>query len=287
MLTKIINKKTIIIMKSKYLFTGVVALALLSGCIKEEGDEFLVKRTEVCDSTVVTGAGGYMEGIATKDSIVENSFEAPITDGQIKDLNCYTILHSEFQNLNTDRNGIMEVGYVYSHSNKLPVINDKENCKVVVVNKNVSPSDAKVTFDGILEGLDFNSTYYVRSYAVCKGDGKSDSVIYNGRTLEYNTVLPEDVWVQRNDAPATMLGRQFAFSTRVDIAGMGLENERAILPKILPNLPPSPSTIITKPFRSATRGRRSGSWSASTYAARWSACRKRKRPSSCCATGAA
>lgn len=227
-------------MKSKYLFTGVVALALLSGCIKEEGDEFLVKRTEVCDSTVVTGAGGYMEGIATKDSIVENSFEAPITDGQIKNLNCYTKLHSEFQNLNTARNGIMEVGYVYSQTNKLPVINDeKKECKVLVVNKDVSPSDANVTFDGILEQLDFNSTYYVRSYAICKGDGKSDSVIYNGRTLEYKTVLPEDVWVKRKDAPptpeesATMLGRQFAFSTRVDIAGMGLENVRATLPKTM------------------------------------------------------
>ncbi|MBO7439940.1 MAG: hypothetical protein J6U21_09720 [Bacteroidales bacterium] len=217
-------------MKSKYLFTSVVALALLSGCIKEEGDDLLIMRKNVCDSTVVTSAGGYMDGIATKDSIVKNSFETIIADNQIQQLNCYTKLHSEFLDLNTVRNGIKEVGYVYSHTNKYPVITDKQNCKVVSVKKDVSSTEADVTFEGILQQLDFNSTYYVRSYAICKGDGKSDSVIYNGRPLEYKTVLPEDVWVQRNDAPTSMLGRTLAFSTRVDINGMGLEQVRATLP---------------------------------------------------------
>ena len=76
-------------MKSKILFTCVVALALLSGCIKDEGEDLLIMRQNVCDSTVVTGAGGYMEGVATKDSIVKNSFETIITDNQIQKLNCY------------------------------------------------------------------------------------------------------------------------------------------------------------------------------------------------------
>ncbi|MBR4326496.1 MAG: hypothetical protein IKP73_13320 [Bacteroidales bacterium] len=220
-------------MKSKFLFTCVVALALLSGCIKEEGDDLLIMRQNVGETTVVTGAGGYMEGIASKDSIVRNSFETRISGSQIEELNCYTRLYSEFQELNTSRNGILEVGYVYSHTNKMPVITDKENCKVLAVKKDVSPTDADVTFEGTIEQLDFNSTYYVRSYAICKGDGKSDSVIYNGRPLEYKTVLPEDVWVQRNDAPTSMLGRTLAFSTRVDINGMGLEQVRATLPKTM------------------------------------------------------
>ncbi|MBQ4408741.1 MAG: hypothetical protein II852_17220 [Bacteroidales bacterium] len=220
-------------MKSKYLFTSVVALALLSGCIKEEGDDLLIMRKNVCDSTVVTSAGGYMDGIATKDSIVKNSFETIIADNQIQQLNCYTKLHSEFLDLNTARNGIKEVGYVYSHTNKFPEISDKQNCKVVAVQKDVQTSETSVAFDGTIQQLDFNSTYYVRSYAICKGDGKSDSVIYNGRPLEYKTVLPEDVWVQRNDAPTSMLGRTLAFSTRVDINGMGLEQVRATLPKTM------------------------------------------------------
>ncbi len=220
-------------MKSKYLFTSVVALALLSGCIKEEGDDLLIMRKNVCDSTVVTAAGGYMDGIATKDSIVKNSFETIIADNQIQQLNCYTKLHSEFLDLNTARNGIKEVGYVYSHTNKFPEISDKQNCKVVAVQKDVQTSETSVSFDGTIQQLDFNSTYYVRSYAKCKGDGKSDSVIYNGRPLEYKTVLPEDVWVQRNDAPTSMLGRTLAFSTRVDINGMGLEQVRATLPKTM------------------------------------------------------
>ena len=218
-------------MKSKFLFTCVVALALLSGCIKEEGDDLLIMRQNVGETTVVTGAGGYMEGIASKDSIVRNSFDTRMSGSQIEELNCYTRLYSEFQELNTSRNGILEVGYVYSHTNKMPVITDKENCKVLAVKKDVSPTDADVTFEGTIENLDFNSTYYVRSYAKCQGDGKSDSVIYNQNVLEYKTVLPEDVWVQRNEAPSTMMGRTLAFSTRVDINAMGLENNRSTLAK--------------------------------------------------------
>ena len=202
-------------MKSKILFTLVVALALLAGCIKDgEGDYLLTVRTEVNDSTVVTSEGGYMEGISTKDSIIKNSFETILTDNQIQKLNCYTILHSEFRDLNTTRNGIKEVGYVYSRTNKMPVIGDKENCKALAVKKDVSPTEPNVIFDGTIEQLDFNSTYYVRSYAICKGDGKSDSVIYNSRPLVYQTVLPEDVWFERNKAPSApneMTARADAF----------------------------------------------------------------------------
>ncbi len=223
-------------MKSKFLFTCVVALALLSGCIKEEGDDLLIMRQNVGETTVVTGAGGYMEGIASKDSIVRNSFETRISGSQIEELNCYTRLYSEFQELNTSRNGILEVGYVYSHTNKMPVITDKENCKVLAVKKDVSPTEADVTFEGTIEQLDFNSTYYVRSYAKCQGDGKSDSVIYNQNVLEYKTVLPEDVWVQRNSAPDAMMGRSLPFFTRVDINGMGLEIYRSTLAKTMLDL---------------------------------------------------
>ena len=223
-------------MKSKFLFTCVVALALLSGCIKEEGDDLLIMRQNVGETTVVTGAGGYMEGIASKDSIVRNSFDTRISGSQIEELNCYTRLYSEFQELNTSRNGILEVGYVYSHTNKMPVITDKENCKVLAVKKDVSPTEADVTFEGTIEQLDFNSTYYVRSYAKCQGDGKSDSVIYNQNVLEYKTVLPEDVWVQRNSAPDAMMGRSLPFFTRVDINGMGLEIYRSTLAKTMLDL---------------------------------------------------
>lgn len=202
-------------MKSKILFTLVVALALLAGCIKDEGDYLLTVRTEVNDSTVVTAAGGYMEGVSTKDSIVENYFRVALTDEQIQQLNCYTVLRSEFKDLNVERNGIKEVGYVYSRTNKNPVIGDKEKCKVLSVKKDVSSTEPNVTFSGTIEHLDFNSTYYVRSYAICKGDGKSDSVIYNSRPLVYQTVLPEDVWYERNKAPITpkeMTARTDAFS---------------------------------------------------------------------------
>ena len=210
-------------MKNKNLFTCIVALALLSGCIKDEGDIMTIVRPDVVVgdkdtkntdlTTVVTEEGGYMEAMSPKDSIVKNSFETTINDYQIENLNCYTILHSEFKNINTTRNGIKEVGFVYSRSNKVPVITDKQNCVVLSVKKDVSSSDQDVEFEGKIEGLDFNSTYFVRSYAICEGDGKgkSDSVIYNSRPLEYKTVLPSDVWYQRKPAPDKMMSRTNAF----------------------------------------------------------------------------
>ena len=204
-------------MKNKTLFTLVVALALLASCIKDEGYELLATRNEVNDSTVVTAEGGYMEGISKMDTILRNSFETILSGSQIQQLNCYTTLHSEFKALNTTRNGIREVGYVYSHTNKTPVITDKQNCKVFTVSKDVSPTETEVSFDGTINGLDFNSTYYVRSYAICNGDGhgKNDSVIYSSRPLEYKTVLPEDVWFERSKAPADMPARKDVFQCNI------------------------------------------------------------------------
>ncbi len=227
-------------MKSIFLFACVVALALLSGCIKVEveaphvqsqdnSDSTVVK--DDSDSTVVKDADESMENIVINDSIVRNSFETRISGSQIEELNCYTRLHSEFQKLNTSKNVIKEVGYVYSLTNTMPVITDKDNCKVLTVTNDVSSTEADVTFEGTLEQLDFNSTYYVRSYVICKVGDKADTVIYNNHALEYKTVLPEDFWIQRNDAPSAMMGRTLPFSTSVYINGMGLELYRSTLPK--------------------------------------------------------
>ena len=199
-------------MKTKYLYSCVVALALLAGCIKDEGEILTVVRTNVTDSTVITAEDGYMQGVARMDMVTENYFDKVVnSQNQIEELNCYTRLQSEFTGLDAARNGkIKSVGYVYSHENKTPVISDKQRCNTYYV-PGVTPSEPSVSFSGLLTKLDPNSTYYVRSFAVCEGDGKNDSVIYNSRVLEYKTVLPEDVWVQRSDAPNTMSGRSMPF----------------------------------------------------------------------------
>ncbi len=206
-------------MKTKYLYPCIVLLVLASGCIKDEGEELTIVRKDVVDdadaelNTIVTGSDGYMEGMATKDQIVTNSFTTEVDNNQITKLNCYTELQSKFTELNTQRNGIVSVGYVYSHENHNPVIGDSR-CTRLDVSAQVSPTDAEVQFNGTLKGLDPNSTYYVRSFAVCNGNGdiKKDSIIYNSRVLEYKTVLPEDVWVQRSNAPESMGSRSNPFT---------------------------------------------------------------------------
>lgn len=204
-------------MKSKFLFTCVVALSLLSGCIKEEGEELLIVRKNVNEFTVVTKDCGFMEGEAVEDKIVDNYF----TPDDENNNPCYTVLHSDFKNFSATRNEVKEYGYVYSLTNPTPTVGDKD-CSVLQVAKGegVQPVNSKdsagtryldYSFDGTLRDLQFNCTYYVRSYAVCKGVGKADSVVYNNKPLEYKTVLPSDLWYERNDAPAAMAARKDAF----------------------------------------------------------------------------
>ncbi|MBO4771166.1 MAG: hypothetical protein J5595_01365 [Bacteroidales bacterium] len=204
-------------MKSKFLFSCVVALAFLSGCIKEEGEELLVERTNVNEFTIVTKDNGFMEGEAVQDKIVDNYF----TPDDENNNPCYTVLHSDFKNFSSTRNEVKEYGYVYSLTNPAPTVGG-EDCSVLQVAKGdgVTPISSKdsagtkyldYSFDGKLTDLQFNCTYYVRSYAVCKGVGKADSVVYNSKPLEYKTVLPSDLWYERHTAPGPMGARKDAF----------------------------------------------------------------------------
>jgi len=215
-------------MKSKYLFTSVVALALLSGCIKEEGDDMMIIRSVVDDKsaekiTIVTAEDGYMEGLATQDSDIVNSYEPPENVSNEIRVNCYVTMHSEFSEF-TNRNKIKHVGYVYSHDPN-PAIG-KEGCKFSMftgstpkypkgyVSSGSSVSEHDAVFDLTLEWLDLNSTYFVRSFATYEAEDEAknkDSVVYNNRVVEVKTVLPEDVWVKRNDAPTEMTTRSNAF----------------------------------------------------------------------------
>lgn len=210
-------------MKNKVLFALLTGFALLAGCIKNEGEDLLTRRTDVTDSTIVTEQGGYMVGVAAKDVVTENDFEKDFNGiTQIEELNCYTELRTEFKGLDATRNGnVTRAGYVYSRKNRVPVITDKKDCQVVYA-QNPAVSGTEASFSSKLNKLEPNSTYYVRSFVVCEGDGKRDSVIYNSNILSNQTVLPEDVWVQRSNAPAPMLARTNPFVCRVDFADLGI-----------------------------------------------------------------
>ena len=209
-------------MKTKYLNLCMLALVLATGCIKEEGDELTIVRPDVVNDkkndryTVVTADGGYMEGKSTMDSIIVNSFEVESIIEETEP--CFTTLSSKFFDINNDRNEIVSVGYVYGLKselgNTLPTVDD-EKCKKVTAE--FTKNGDTIVFGQTLNNLKFNSAYYVRSYAICKGNGgKSDSIIYNGHVKEYSTVLPEDLWYQRHNAPDMMSARTDAIVCTVD-----------------------------------------------------------------------
>lgn len=212
-------------MKKKYLLSCVVLLVLLAGCIKEEGELLTIVRTDVVDekgntNTVVTDGGGYMEAKARMDVVVDNSFETILNaESQIEDLNVYSVFSSSFSEINKDRNIIKEVGYVYALKENMQgvlKIGDK-NCKRIAAE--YQEQGDSVFFSQRVDKLEFNKTYCVRSYAICEVQGDADSVLYNNNVLEYSTVLPEDVWFQRKDAPSEpqlMAGRTNAFICSVD-----------------------------------------------------------------------
>jgi|GEM_PF-2924233 len=194
-------------MKSKYIFPCIMALAVASGCVKEQGDEAYTITRTISDGskdtarTVISEVNGYMYGKAIKDSVVENTFEVVLNDKMISDLNCYVKLKSEFLELDLDRNAIKKVGYVYSKSDSKPLVGSR-NCYEFSQNKvsyNASDSTkSEITFTGRCDNLDFNNNYYMRSYAIStKGD-----TLYNPFVAQFTTTLPHDVWFQRNDAPA-------------------------------------------------------------------------------------
>lgn len=212
-------------MKNKYLYSCIVVLLFLASCAKDEGVEPLtIVRTDVVDdkeadaNTIVTRDGGYMEAKARKDMVVANSFEIKTNnENQIENLNVYTVFSSSFSAINNARNRIKQVGYVYASkealNGKLLARNEK-NCQSIAAE--FEEAGDSVVFSKRVEGLEFNKTYCVRSYAVCEVPGKCDSVIYNNNILEYSTVLPEDVWFKRNDAPSIMVGRTNPFLCTVD-----------------------------------------------------------------------
>ncbi|MCR5455348.1 MAG: hypothetical protein K6F33_10210, partial [Bacteroidales bacterium] len=184
-------------MKNKYLYSCMMALVLLAGCIKEEGELLTIVRTDVVDDgspvdpdTIVTEGGGYMEAKARKDIVVDNAFTTILdAESQIEDLNVYTEFSSAFSDINPERNKIKEVGYVYAV---------KENLKgssLKLSNKACASASAEFTDQGDsivfgcrIEHLEFNKTYCVRSYAICEVPGDADSILYNNNILEYSTV---------------------------------------------------------------------------------------------------
>jgi len=201
-------------MKNKYIYSCLMVLTLASGCIKEEGTEpytitrnvntVPAKARNEAPFTIVTSTGAYMYGDAIADSLVKKDFTHELDNENRLVLDCYVTLASKFTNLNLDRNAIKKAGYVYSRTEKKPVISSLDGNYFWVLDKKDKPLEMDSTssdleFQATGHKLDFDVTYYMRSFVIStKGD-----TLYNPRTLEVKTVLPHDVWFMRNNADLT------------------------------------------------------------------------------------
>ncbi|MCQ2252538.1 MAG: kelch motif-containing protein [Bacteroidales bacterium] len=200
-------------MKAKYIYPCLMALAITSGCIKDQGEEALLITREVKDKsdkkedplTILTGYKGYMYGEAYIDEVIDNSFATKMSENRIEELDCYVTLSSKFEKIDVSKNKIVEAGYVYSRNVPEPLVGAKDCSVFEKKNVNFRETDGEndeFSFTGSGHSLDFNVKYYMRSYLVSeKGD-----TIYNPRVVEVKTKLPEDVWFRRKDAS---LSRRF------------------------------------------------------------------------------
>ncbi|MBQ3657233.1 MAG: hypothetical protein II956_10390 [Bacteroidales bacterium] len=206
-------------MKRKYVFPCLMALSVASGCIKEQGEEpFLITRDDIKEYdekakgskkenkdsiayTLVTAIGGFAEGEAKIDVLDTNTFRVFQSGAKkITDLDCYAEISAQYDNLELNGKTIGERGCVYSHTNKFPIVdgNGCESSSKYTIIK--TDTDTETSFKSGCHNLDFNTDYYIRSYAVLldENDEPCDT-IYNQRVSKIHTTLPEDVWVQRND----------------------------------------------------------------------------------------
>lgn len=189
-------------MKKRIFYLSLLTAALVSGCIKEEGETYTIVRAieqpdskdETKPATVFTGVKGYMYGKAEADVIVLDTFETILKNNQL-DLDCYVEMASSYSEIDINKNAAKEVGYVYSRTNNDPLIGGND-CNVTDPQKVVDESKESFTFTGAAHNLVFNAQYYMRSYFI----STNDDTIYNPRVTTFKTVLPGNVWVNRNDA---------------------------------------------------------------------------------------
>ena len=198
-------------MKASHLIPYLMTVAVITGCIKEDGEPYTIMR-EIQDNTLESSLKGYMYGTAEKDSITENTFHTLLKANGLEDLDVYISLASDYANIDINRNAIKQCGYVYSPTNKIPTVGG-DSCKVFD-QKNIKwdgdSTSTAFTFSGVQHGLKFNNNYFIRSYVVTtKGD-----TCYNPHVCQTKTVIPSNVWFKRNDA--SLDGRSEAITATTD-----------------------------------------------------------------------
>lgn len=188
-------------MKKHCFFSCLIAAAILSGCIKEDGEPYTIERT-IEPTTLVSSQKGYMYGNANTDVITKDTFELTFNNRNIQDLDVYLGVKSSFYVYDTSH--VIQCGYVYSYTDTMPTIK-KADCFVfddITWDKNNNTDS--IFFAGEQHKLQFHTNVYIRSFVVTQ----NGDTCYNGQTLAHETSMPSDVWYHRNEAPAIFPARE-------------------------------------------------------------------------------
>lgn len=185
-------------MKTSHLIPYLMTIAVVTGCIKEDGEPYTIERSLDKERTIVTSYKGYMYGTALKDSIVVNTFQTLMKANGLEDLDVYISMESVYDTIEVQRNAVKECGYVYSPTNPYPTVGG-DSCHIFD-KKNIKWSgdttSTSLQFSGEQHGLKFNNNYFIRSYVVTThGD-----TCYNPVVCQEKTVIPSNVWFKRKDA---------------------------------------------------------------------------------------
>ncbi len=181
-------------MKTSHLIPYLMTIAVVTGCIKEDGEPYTIER-EIEPTTLISSLKGYMYGNANTDIITKDTFELFFNQRNIQDLDVYLGLKSKFYVYDTSH--IVQCGYVYSYIDSIPTIK-KQDCEVFEnITWNSSNNHDSIFFEGEQHNLKFHTDVYIRSFVVTQ----NGDTCYNPQTLTHKTSMPSDVWYQRNDAP--------------------------------------------------------------------------------------
>ena len=189
-------------MKKHCFFSCLIAAAVFTGCIKDDGEPYTIFRQIDTNSTLVSSLYGYMYGNAQTDIIVKDTFELTFNERNIQDLDVYLGLKSRFYIYDTSH--IVQCGYVYSYTDNMPTIK-KPNCEVFdQITWDSNNNKDSVFFEGEQHKLKFHTDIHIRSFVVTQ----NGDTCYSPKALTHLTSMPSDVWYQRKDAPSLFPARE-------------------------------------------------------------------------------
>lgn len=180
-------------MKTSHLIPYLMTIAVVTGCIKEDGEPYTIER-DTTISTLVNSQHGYMYGDAISDVITKDTFELFFNNRNIQDLDVYLGVKSKFYVYDTSQ--VVQCGYVYSYTDTMPTIKKKDCAVFEVVNWNKDNNHDSISFEGEQHNLKFHTDIHIRSFVVTQ----NGDTCYRQHALTHKTSMPSDVWYPRNDA---------------------------------------------------------------------------------------